>query len=130
MNSVEAAANAGKVRVMVTNFGIHSPEYWANETARGLIVVDPEISDKRGEYAEALRAKVESVLVEAFRSIRATSPDSEIWKTTLSAHAVILRYAARTPWEREFANESIAVMMRETIFRNLRTAADLAVRTE
>jgi hypothetical protein len=130
MNSVEAACNAGKVRVMVTNFGTHSPEYWANETARGLIVVDPEISDKRGEYAKELRAKAESVLVEAFRSIKATSADSEIWRTTIAAHAVILRYAARTPWEREFANESIAVMMRETIFRNLRTAADLAVRTE
>ena len=77
-----------------------------------------------------MRERAKGLLQSAFHSVRANSSDKEMYRTAFAVQAQIAAYADATPWEAEFNEEHVAAIMREVIFCNLRTAADLAVRTE
>ena len=99
-------------------------------TCDQLFECDPEISDKRREYADDMRVKARAVLKEVFASVRADASEAVLWRDAQAAQAVIARFSAGTPWQSAFGHERIASIMRDVIYQNLRTAADLAVRWE
>jgi hypothetical protein len=121
---------AGQVRALVTNGGNHTPESWAAVTCDQLFECDAEISDKRRMFATALRDQTRAVLREVFSAVRADASEAVLWRDAVAAQGVITRYAAGTPWQQHFGHDGIAAIMRDVIYQNLRTAADLAVRWE
>jgi len=127
---VQSAAGAGFVRTMITNEGNHTPEDWAKMTASQLVELDPEIDERRRTMALELRGRIARTLVEAFHAVTPSISAAELWRLTVAAHQRIETAAKGSPWEEHFAQPDIRRMMGETIFRNLNTAADLALRTE
>jgi len=130
MIPVQGDAVAGQVRVLVTNGGNHTPESWADLTCDQLFECDAEISDKRRMFASALRQQTRGVLRELFAAVRADASEAVLWRDANAAQGAICRYAEGTPWQHNFGHERIAAIMRDLIYQNLRTAADLAVRWE
>ena len=121
---------SGVTKTLITNGGNHTPESWATMTVDCLFEADPAISDNRAGAYRELRSKTRALLLEAFRAVRSDASEAVLWRDACAVHGVMLRYARSTPWDTEFENAAVAMIMKDVIYRNLRTAADLAVRWE
>lgn len=125
-----APAAAAPVRVLITNGGVHTPETWAHETANALVSIDRTMTHGRIEAAVELKRKIGEVLVEHFRQIRARSLQSELHVIACSAIAAVADCAKASPWALHFSEPNTRQAMALTIYRNINTAAELALRTE
>lgn len=121
---------AAPLRVFISNGHAHSPDGWAIVTARMLVSAGQNISPDRLEAVASLRAKMQATLVGHFQAVKSDATMVQIDAAAADAVARFKEHAASTPWQMEFANETIAAMMHDVVRRNLATHADILLRTE
>ena len=123
-----AGTQAGHVRVLITNEGAHTAQTWANETARAIIDIDPAMPLARRVEALRLRTFLGSALLSIFNEVRADSSMAELQRIARQVREALVDEARGSPWQVNF--EGLADVIELTIWRNLHTAADIAVKME
>lgn len=128
-----AFANARPVQVLATDGGIHSPGEWAKVTAVAIMHIDETLPARDpGRYQQALtlRAAAAQALFPYFRAVTPAIAHTDLLDAADDARVAIEKAAAGTPWAHWFVQPAVQRDIALTIFRNLATAADLALRTE
>lgn len=122
--------STGAMTVLVTNGGTHSAESWAEVVAQGLVKIDPSMPAERLEQAVSVRVQVKAALVDVFHEATATmtvARAAEISGQMLNRMADIF---AGTTWAMTLEHPEIRTQIQLHIYRNLMSAAEIALRTE
>lgn len=131
--AAQAFANARPTMVLATDGGVHSPGEWAKVTAVGIMHIDETLPARDpGRYQQALtlRAAAAQALFPYFQAVTPTITQTDLLDASDDARVAIEKAAAGTPWAHWFTQHDVQRDIALTIFRNLATAADLALRTE
>lgn len=131
--ATQAFASARSTMVLATDGGVHSPGEWAKVTAVGIMHIDETLSARdpdRYQQALTLRAAAAQALFPCFRAVKPAITHTDLLDAADNARAAIEKAAAGTPWAHWFTQPDVRRDIALTIFRNLSTAADLALRTE
>lgn len=131
MMPVEACAGARPVQVLITNEGKrHSADQWARAVLDGLVTIQDGATESRRREGESLRAKVFALLKDLFELVEPRMSAVQIERLAGDGLARLTDIFSSSPWAMNVAEPTVRAMILAHLFRNLMSAANLALLTE